>query len=441
MHHEGEKKPGLVPFPRFFAVLGYAAFCCVLVFVLAEAATRIVLPIYHRIHYHRYVSHVTGAEINSEILLGQRRGIGRIGALFFDNMWLDMCSASPAYAAYDWAEDFWREQRAETEFENSHPAPYEAFRVWGMWERHGKYVNVDKTEMGTRRRTWNLLQPGCESRDTQKVWVFGASNAWGFGTPDVETIQSNLSRKLNAERGNCVEVINLGVDGYNSNQEVVYLMQQLKAGGRPDAVVFFDGFADAYVGTIGPGIPSTHWDYNEIKAKYERGSLNWPDLVKRSHLLSAINTLRLRFHARPRAPSGQDMGAQVRATMDNYELNLHLARLLAKEYGFEAYFFWQPYVQYGRKPLVQFEQVLIEDEAIHAVYEEADRRATKTGSFVFLGRIFDQTQEPIYIDTVHLGPLGNEIIAGAISSQIQPALSDRKAHLSERSKGKTVSSP
>jgi lysophospholipase L1-like esterase len=440
MQREEEKKPGLVPFSRFFAVLGYVAFSCVVLFLLAEGATRIVLPIYHRIHYYRYIHGAGGAMLDSESFLSQRRGIGKIGAFFSDNIWLDLCSASPAYAGFAWAEDYWKEQRMETKFEKSHPAPYEPLRVWGMWEWHGKFINLDPTERGARRRTVNALQPGCASRNAQKVWVFGASNAWGLGDPDFATIQSYLSKKLNAESDDCVEVVNLGVDGYVTNQEVVYLMQQLKAGGRPDAVIFFDGYCDAFVGAVTPGIATTHWDYNEIRAKYQSGLMSWPDLVKRSDFLTIVNKLRLHSRARQGVNSGENLPALVKATMDNYESNLHLARMLAKEYGFDTYFFWQPYVLYGKKPLDPFEQTLTESDAIHAVYEEADRRAAENRDFIFLGRVFDQTKEPVYIDTVHLGPRGNEIIAGAMASQIEPGLRARKANLGEASKVKGKSS-
>ncbi|HEV2350293.1 MAG TPA: SGNH/GDSL hydrolase family protein [Terriglobia bacterium] len=436
MHHDGEKKTGLVPFPRFFSVLGYSAFWCVAILVLAEAASRIVLPIYHH-----FSSPLLKVGPDSENLLSQRRGAGLIGALFFDNVWLDMSSASPAYVGYGWAEDFWKEQRSRFEFENARPAPYEPFRIWGMEESHGKYINVDKTEMGARRRTFNPLQPGCESRQAQKVWVFGASTTWGYGTPDFETIPSNLSKNLNSASGNCVEVSNLGVDGYNTNQEVVYLIQQLKAGGLPDAVVFFDGYADAYVGTLGPGLPSTHWDYDEIKAKQQSTVINWPDLVKRSSFLSFMDRLRMRLRRSQGTLSDQERAARVKSTMDNYELNLALVRVLAREYGFDAFFFWQPYVLYGKKPLVLFEQNMLDDRAIHDVYKEADRRAAETGKFIFLGGVFDRVKEPVYIDSVHLGPLGNEIIAGAIAAQIQPALLNRRAKLEDASKGKPSSSP
>ena len=50
------------------------------------------------------------------------------------------------------------------------------------------------------------------------------------------------------------------------------------------------------------------------------------------------------------------------------------------------------------------------------VYREAERHAAAGGSFVFLGDVFNSTQEPIYVDEAHLGPRGNELIAQAIAS-------------------------
>jgi lysophospholipase L1-like esterase len=429
--HGGEKKPGLVPFPRFFAVFGYAVFCCVALFILAEAASRVALPVYDHIK-HPLVK--AGPQFKN--LLSQRRGAGKWGGWFFADQWVDVNSASPAYSGYAWAEDFWKEQRRLFESENSAPSPYEPFRVWGLKESHGKYFNVDKTGMGTLRRTANPVQPGCQGRPARKVWVFGGSTVYGYGVPDFATLPSYLSQKLNAGSGNCVEVFNLGVDGYNTNQEVVYLTQNLKAGGRPDAVVFYDGFNDAYVGAIEPGNPAAHWFYKEVRARQQNTVINWPTLFKKSYFLAIMGRLSARLHPRPPVPSGQDSAARVRGTLDNYESNLRLARLLAGAYGFQVYFFWQPYVLYGNKPLVPFERSLDEDKEFYAVYKEADRRATATGNFIFLGRIFDQVKEPLYIDTVHLGPRGDEIVAGAVAAKIQPDLANGTAQPGEAPKGK-----
>jgi len=40
----------------------------------------------------------------------------------------------------------------------------------------------------------------------------------------------------------------------------------------------------------------------------------------------------------------------------------------------------------------------------------------------FLGNIFDEVDEPIYIDWVHVGPNGNQIVATEIFRHIGPIL-------------------
>jgi hypothetical protein len=53
------------------------------------------------------------------------------------------------------------------------------------------------------------------------------------------------------------------------------------------------------------------------------------------------------------------------------------------------------------------------------VNEEAERRS-QGGDFIFLGRIFDCVQEPVYIDhLMHLGPRGNQIVARAIAQTME----------------------
>ena len=57
---------------------------------------------------------------------------------------------------------------------------------------------------------------------------------------------------------------------------------------------------------------------------------------------------------------------------------------------------------------------------LRAVNEVAARRALQTGSFVFLGQIFDSVKEPLYIDNLmHVGPRGNQIVANAIAKWME----------------------
>lgn len=418
--HSGER-PGLVPFQNFFAVLGYAVFCCVLIVCVAEGAARIAWPLYENLS-----SPFRRAGPAKENLLKHRRGGGGFLSSLFSDPWLDATSANPAYDGYAWAEEFWKEQRARVSLEDS-PPPYEPFRIWGTPKLQGKYFNVDETPTGTFRRTANVLRPGCEQQQTLKVWFFGGSTAWGPGVPDFATIQSYLSEKLNADSESCVEVINMGVDGYASNQELIYLYQNLKAGLRPDVVIFYDGYNDAHIGSVDPGIPAAHWDYPLIKAKFESSIGNWPNLNTRSYLLRIMNGLRRRYQRHGvEPPSEQGRISRARATLDNYDANLRLVELLVKQYGFHAHFFWQPCLVYGAKPLAPFERALhdmgTDHRAIQAVYEEAERRSASSGRFIFLGDVFGQTREPVYIDWVHLAPRGNELVAAAIGATLQPAL-------------------
>jgi hypothetical protein len=56
-----------------------------------------------------------------------------------------------------------------------------------------------------------------------------------------------------------------------------------------------------------------------------------------------------------------------------------------------------------------------------AVYEQAKRRLSgrEREGIVFLGNVFDDVPEPLYIDYVHVGRRGNEIIAGEIVKSIR----------------------
>jgi len=418
MNKVAERQPGLVPFQRFFAVLGYAIFCCLLIVGLAEAAAWVALNLYWDAH-----SPLRRAGSDSKSLLKRRRGLTHGRPWLLSDPW-EASTASPAYDNYPWAEDFWRAERARLAYEQRTVPPYEPFRMWSWPRWHGKYVNVEETELGLLRRTVNPVRPGCDKQVTKKVWFLGGSTAWGMSAPDIATIPSYLSQKLNAHANSCFEVFNLGIIGYVTNQEMIYLLQELKAGQRPDIAIFYDGINDTYIGAYWPALPATHSDYFEIKAKLESKILSWPELVQRSYFLQILSKLQERAQARLRGERPQrERAALAKATLDNYESNLHLVRVLARAYGFDVRFFWHPSLLYGKKPLTPLEKSLRETgefpKAVQAVYEEAERRASSSGEFVFLGRIFDQASEPLYVDEFHLGPRGNEIVAESIATAIQ----------------------
>lgn len=337
---------------------------------------------------------------------------------------------SPVYDSQSWGRDFWAEQ---TSFWAKARSAYQPFTVWGVRKWHGKYINTDDTDLGTWRRTIQSMGQGCSKAGVRKVWVLGGSTVFGIGTPDSATIPSYLSRELNARPSDCVEVTNLGAEGYVTNQELILLIQQVKAGHHPDIAVFYDGINESLVGGFSPGVPTAHWNFELIQSKFENPGPSRLSCLRLLYSAQLIGLLTQKYGPEGRAAiSDEDLAAKARATLQNYEWNLKLVQLLASEYGFQTYFFWQPALAYGNKPLVPFEQKLKEartqelggrvHRGLRAVYEEAERQSVASHKFVFLGNVLDEEKDPIYVDEFHLDPRGNEIIAHAIAKTVQPVL-------------------
>jgi len=333
---------------------------------------------------------------------------------------------SPVYAGADWAREFWSEETSRRKSLRT----YVPFRVWGVTDWHGKYINNDPGLKGVWRRTIN--QANCDSPHRESVWAFGGSTIYGTGVPDWGTIPSYLSRDLNAGSQECVVAANFGVEGYVIDQELILLEDLLKAGGHPDVVIFYDGVNDSTLAWPPSSSPDAHFRLGPIKNRVEGSLSGRLDFFQNSYALRlAREVLAHRHRARSFTDAISKTRPNVLAIADNYEANIRLARALGKAYGFKVYCFWQPLLIYGHKPLVPFEQQLAALDgagtsansawilAMAAVYREVERRSAGSENFVFLGGLFDSTREPVYLDEGHLGPRGNEIAAEVIASYIK----------------------
>jgi hypothetical protein len=372
-----------------FTYVGYVVVSLLVSTLALELGSRVVLRVYR--HFHR----VTVADIAPD---------------------------NPAYSGYSWARECMDEQKVRLKTRQA----YFPFRIWGVTEFHGECTNNDVAALGAVRRTINPSSSACANQPKTSVWMLGGSTVYGTLIPDWGTLPSYLSRELNTA-SNCVEVTNLGVEAYATNQELMLLIEALKSGHIPDLVIFYDGFNDADVGTSLPG-PNSHMGYQTIKGRIEGSAAAGLEFLRRS------GTWQLAFEMSkplgrkgPMRVAAKDVRVRAAATLDNYEENLAIARMLGKAYGFKICAFWQPTIIYGHKLLVTHEQQLLDlsfsanypFQSLSPVYEEAKRRAREHGSFIFLGGIFDGTQEPLYLDWVHLNPRGNELAAREVARHIR----------------------
>lgn len=377
---------------QFFTFLGYAVFSCIFATVLLEFCAFIGLSAYHRI---------------------------------WPDTQVDFAEMSPAYHAYAWAPGFWKEERSRW---RSQRGGYQPFLIWGVAPWHGKYINTDDTPNGSWRRTIN--PPGCDEKTKIEVWMFGGSALFGTGVPDWATIPSFLSDDLNSAGVGCVVVTNFGSEGYVTNQELIVLIERLKLGQKPRMVIFYDGVNDSYAGAVSPGIPTAHMSLANIKARVEGSLAGRVDFLRNSYALRLARAIVNSMRQTSVVMGAGQSESKAQATLDNYEANLHIAKILGEAYGFRVFCFWQPAFAYGHKVLSPFEMKIAANgtdqnafRIITAVYQRAERRAARDNDFVFLGDVFDSFSEPVYIDKwMHLAPTGNKVVAQAIARRVEGSL-------------------
>ncbi|MDP9264098.1 MAG: hypothetical protein M3O85_07250 [Acidobacteriota bacterium] len=413
--------PSLVPFPRLFALLGYTVASLALVYLLLDLAAYGSLVVYSRyeLRKHGLEGHCRG------------RSAGHCGS------WIgfDVGSASDIYKQYPWADEFWKQELAR----RKRMLPYYPLRMWQNASWQSPMTHVDHTPWGNFRRT--VAEEGSCAGEPFEVWVFGGSSVFGYGVPDFATVASYLSQELSRD-GRCVAVRNFGSEAYVSNQEVLLLVELLKSGERPAAVVFLDGFNDSYCLWTAKRPANSHCQVMEEMSVFGRRSA-FAQWIRPGKVLEALQTFSPYFssgkplvHAMV-SEEGNVVSVQMTpgevdqraaAILDNYEHNIDFVQQMAHAYGFQAFFFWQPSLYHTGKKLDWHERAALQlffqgADSYAAPYARASYRLAEerghNGKFAYLGNLFDDQTEPVFIDCVHLGPEGNRSIALRIAESLQ----------------------
>ena len=123
-----------------------------------------------------------------------------------------------------------------------------AYQPWVLFSEplfQGKHVTVEADPRGIpRRRTINPPNP--DGRPVVTILALGGSTTFGYNVADEQTWSSYLAQILNERARQArlnihVAVLNYGRGYYYPSQEVMLLVDLLRSGHRPDAVIFLDG--------------------------------------------------------------------------------------------------------------------------------------------------------------------------------------------------------
>ncbi len=116
-------------------------------------------------------------------------------------------------------------------------------------------VDLKTNELGFRGPQWSTQKkPG-----SLRIALVGDSHAFGFGVPSSQIMPTVLSELLRERLGQPVEVLNFGINGYNSFQQLAAL-EHLALGYDPDLVILLPASNDHQPPLRADGEGWLHWD-------------------------------------------------------------------------------------------------------------------------------------------------------------------------------------
>ena len=369
-----------------------------------------------------FYSNVSTILINSLICIVFIELVARIVTAGPDQQ--DVRTQLPYYESQAWSEQYWQEF-------GSIKRSYRPHTIWRRSEFNGRFINVN--ENGLR------ATPHSDCASAKKtVFMFGGSAMWGEGAPDTSTIPSYLLQEIERKLESSACVINFAESAWTSTQGLIALIAEIQKEHIPDLVIFYDGVNDANV-VFTSGKRFTHANLSEFATRLEGTSVPLHTRLMRN---SQVAQLLYKYVEGQKQDSGQpalvfekDASTLNEYIATTYVQNYQIVDALAKQYGFDYAFFWQPVIGYGEKVLTPEEGTMLHDanairvklndetyermQFIHSVYDTIAPILDPLEHVYNLSHIFDDQRKSMYIDFVHVTPEANQMVAAEMFGRLQ----------------------
>jgi hypothetical protein len=279
----------------------------------------------------------------------------------------------------------------------------------------GAYTSatVNTTAFYGSRRVPASAGPGAGD---MTVWMFGGSALVDIGTTDDDSIANRVALGLRA-RGRNPTVVNLGGRSFNTSIELIKfqdILRRTAPAERPNLVVFYDGYNDAYQGFFfGPG--NLQGDISRKLEAVVTRRMGLFTAMKASERLSQHSRLWERIVDRRlaqrwvwREPTGTyDERLQEIAAI--FEANWRMVRATCEAYNIRPLFILQPTLS-TKTPLTEFEQraTVTEGATMRKLLPELyallrERHAGRTDFADFSALMNGRTENDFY-DSCHTTP-------------------------------------
>ncbi|MDX1502952.1 MAG: SGNH/GDSL hydrolase family protein [Thermoanaerobaculia bacterium] len=289
----------------------------------------------------------------------------------------------------------------------------------------GRYVNVSRH--GFRHVADQSPWPPAE--DELVVFFLGGSTTYGYGVPDGSTIPSVAQDLLRERCARRVSVFNFGGGNFYSEQERALLSQHLAAGVTPDLAVFVDGLNEWK--TAPKFTARLEYLMTEDEPRL------WLRALKSLPLADLARLGRDRLLASEVDPEGAppDVAAERFAAdvVDRWLRHQRAVAALARDFGFEVVFVWQPTPAWGydlesHPFLDESREVFAGHEALRHGYDlmELRRHAlpqlSAEAGFLWLADLQRGRTEPLYVDAAHYSEAFSREIAARVAGFVAPRL-------------------
>lgn len=299
-----------------------------------------------------------------------------------------------------------------------------------------KIQNINYTMNSLGLRSPEVKQ--IKAPNTFRVVTLGGSTVEG-GFNDKWVIATYLGQELKKYYSG-VEVINAGIVGYSSQEELALLQTKI-LDLQPDLVVVVDGRNDLYYSIL-PTWTKRHGDPYLYCQRALDGLINYPTFFTLSSNLARFMTKQssaitrvFRFFFRQKPDATYPSRVVIKeAAITTYLENLRLIKATLEVAGIKGIIAFQPTMGYGKDNATPYEKsvagYLREEEKsdwltqIPLVWPQVGRQvaalagAGPVRSYDF-SRLFDKTRETAYIDSCHYSPEGCRVIGAKIAELVR----------------------
>lgn len=319
---------------------------------------------------------------------------------------------------------------------------YQPFTVIGLKPNyHFKIQNIETKTNSYGFRSEELAVP--KPKDTFRIFLLGGSTVQGIYNKDW-TIEQWLQPMLaNVWPGKKVEVVNAGVGGYYSQNEIALLQTKI-IDLQPDMVVIYDGYNDMQYGAQ-PGYQKRGGPSLDGERSLLDSLVNYPSLSSLASYTakylaheSAFVKIMYRLITKSNAPSTYPTDASVdEKAVDTYLSNVKLMKATLETQGIPGLIAFQPQLSYCKDKPSAYEQSIFSYMKEHNDTNWRDVSQTvwpRVGKLVDgipdsalvktrdISCLFKNSSDTDYVDSIHATPAGYKKIAAALAAIIKKDL-------------------